>query len=73
MFTRSELMPNKMTTTSVTWFHLRHDSPTGLQHRVVDDLLVLSELTVGREGAGDVTGIATVLPAHVKQAGYRYE
>ena len=49
-----------------TWFDSYHDSSTGLQHSVVDNLLVVSELAVSREGAGDVTSIATVLPSHVK-------
>ena len=51
-----------------TWFDSIHDSSTGLQYCIVDDLLVVSELAIGREGAGDVTGIAAVLPTHVKQA-----
>ena len=50
-----------------TRFDSCHDGPAGLEYSVVDNLLVFSELSVGREGAGDVTSIATVLTTHVKQ------
>ena len=50
-----------------TWFDSCHDCPASLEYSVVDDLLVLCELSIGREGASDVTGIATVLTTHVKQ------
>ena len=57
-----------MTSFQHTWFDSCHDSSTGLEHSVVDDLLVVSELSICRERARDVTGVATVFTSHVKQA-----
>ena len=51
----------------ITWFCSCHYSSVGFQHSIVDDLLIVSELPVGREGAGDVRSIATIFPSHVKQ------
>lgn len=53
---------------SLTWLHGAHDSCAALQYRLVDGLLVLRELAIGREGAGDVRSKAVVLSAHVEQA-----
>ena len=39
----------------------------GPQDGVVDELLLLGELAVGRVGAGDVRAEAVVLPAHVEE------
>jgi hypothetical protein len=47
-----------------------HYSTVCLQDSIVDDLLLLSELAIGRERTGDVTGIAAVFTSHVKQAAY---
>ena len=56
----------------LTWSDLCHDGPDGLQDQVVDDLLLVGELAVGGEGAGDVRGVAVVLSAHVHQAAHRH-
>ena len=39
----------------------------GLEHCIVDEFLVLGECAIGREGAGDVRGIAVVLSTHVEE------
>ena len=39
----------------------------GIQNRVVDDLLVLSELSIGRVRACDVRAEAVVLSPHLKE------
>ena len=54
-----------------TRFDSCHDGSAGLEYSIVDDLLVFSELSIGREGAGDVTGVATVLTTHVKQTAWK--
>ena len=51
----------------VTWFNGCQDSAGRLKHRLIDVPLVLGELPIGREGAGDVGGVTVVLSAHVKQ------
>lgn len=51
-----------------TWFGSSHYSSVGLQHSIVDDFLIFTELPIGREGAGDVRSVATIFPSHVKQA-----
>lgn len=43
------------------------DSLMGRQHCLIHHGLVLTELAIGREGAGDVTVIAVVLTPHVQQ------
>ncbi len=43
------------------------DSLMSRQHCLVHCCLVLTELAIGREGAGDVTVIAIVLAPHVQQ------
>lgn len=48
--------------------HGAHDGTAAPQHRLVDGLLVLGELAVGRKGARDVRSEAVILTAHVKQA-----
>eukprot|EP00050_Salpingoeca_kvevrii_P006093 m.287376 g.287376 ORF g.287376 m.287376 type:complete len:522 (+) comp11763_c0_seq1:119-1684(+) len=51
-----------------TGLDLRKDSTVRLQDGVVNDLLVLGKLAVGRERAGDVRSVAVVLASHVKKA-----
>ena len=43
------------------------DSLMSRQHCLIHQGLVLTELAIGREGAGDVTVIAIVLAPHVQQ------
>lgn len=50
-----------------TWFDGGHHGSGGLQHGFINGSLVSGELAVGREGAGDVGGVAVILSAHVKQ------
>lgn len=52
----------------LTWLHSAHDSSAAPEHCFVDGLLVLCELAIGREGAGDVRSKAVVLSTHVEQA-----
>lgn len=53
---------------ALTWLHSAHDSSAAPEHCFVDGLLVLCELAVGWEGAGDVRSKAVVLATHVEQA-----
>lgn len=53
---------------AITWLHGAHDSTAAPKHCLIDGLLCLGELAVGRKGARDVRREAVILSAHVKQA-----
>ena len=55
----------------MTWLHSSKDCPIGFENCFIDDLLSFGEPSIGREGAGDVRGIATVLSPHVKETDHR--
>ena len=43
-------------TPTLTWLGLPEHSKIRVEHRIVDDLLLLRELSTGRERGGDVRG-----------------
>lgn len=58
----------QLTLLPLTWLHSAHDRSAASEHCFVDGLLVVCELAIGREGAGDVRSEAVVLSTHVEQA-----
>ena len=63
------MLPASPCSCVLTWLSGSEHSSVGLEHCIVDELLVLSERAISREGAGDVRSVAAVLSTHVKQAG----
>ena len=57
---------------ALTWLSGSEHCSVGLEHCIVDEFLVLGEGAIGREGAGDVRGIAVVLSTHVKQTAMEF-
>ena len=62
------MLPASPCSCVLTWLSGSEHSSVGLEHCIVDELLVLSERAISREGAGDVRSVAVVLRSHVKQA-----
>ena len=52
---------------TLTWLSGSEHCSVGHEHCIVDEFLVLGECAIGREGAGDVRGIAVVLSTHVEE------
>ena len=50
-----------------TWFNSSHDSSAGFEYSVVYHSLFISKFTISWEWTCNVTGVAVILSAHVKQ------